>query len=980
MGDGPIVAVGPLPAPVAVRDVRWELAAELLRGSGIEIGALHLPMRVPDGVLVRYVDRMTVPELREHYPELAELDLARVDIVDDGELLSTVADESVDFIVANHFLEHCEDPIRTIGTHLGKLRPGGVLFYAVPDKRYTFDWQRPRTPLSHVVADHELGADRSRSEHYLEWVRLVDGSGADLADEQDVIAKAAELEASGYSIHFHVWEQADLLELMLHCHERFGSFEIEAVRIRSLENIVVLRKHGHLAAAALPAAPPAAPPAVPPDAQPATLEGSVASTQPDATAAAITPTAAPGTIPLSALRMRLDHGSAQAHWSVDLPDVPERALVQPAGCGVTYPLTLAGAVSLHARIRLVPHDWRDGTGSLRAWIATTQSDGSCHEQWSGRLRSAAEHGDPVGLELNCELPASTTALLLGINRPTPRDERAVGRAMWLQPRIIDPNAGPDPTPPHSTDTPRPAPPTATGTPLISVLTPVHDPPLAMLDEAIASVTSQTFPDWELCLVDDGSRNPEIIQALQRHAASDPRIHLHRHEQPGGISTATNTALKHASGDYIALLDHDDTLEPHALQLVADTLHHDPTLDMIYTDEDIVMNDRRIWAHLKPAWSPDVLRTNGYTCHLGVYRRSIVEAIGGFRSAFNGSQDVDMILRLSERTDRIAHIPEILYHWRAHASSTAGGDAKPYAYVAARQAIAGHLERSGVDGQVDYGPPGLYRVVHRVDDSLTVAVILAREDARGLSEAARSWLSQPHESWEVVLAAPPSALPACVAALEHAGVQSHRITTIPTDPALGTATALATAATAANTDHLLLMQSPVIGLTHDWLRRLLGYSNQPGIAAAGPIVLAPDGRITEAGIALPDGIPLPLLHGQATSMDELFGFGTSVHNVSALSGVLMTPRSTFEELHGLRPELGELALIDLCLRATDTGRRIVTVPDARVRTTAEQPTNNLPNLWQLRHSWLRRHTHDPYYSPHYRTDRGDFRLRASGHRT
>jgi SAM-dependent methyltransferase len=239
------ISRGAATPPPVVRDTRRELAAEFFRGSGIEIGALHLPMAMPAGVSVRYVDRMTVPKLREHYPELDGQDLAPVDLVDDGETLSTIEPESVDFIVANHFLEHCEDPIRTITAHLGKLRPGGVLFYAVPDKRYTFDFRRPRTPLTHLIADHKDGGQGSRHDHYLEWLRLVYPEGQP-RDEPTARALADDLEARGYSIHFHVWTQADLLELMLHCHQRLGSFEIEAVRRVGLENIVVLRKHGDL--------------------------------------------------------------------------------------------------------------------------------------------------------------------------------------------------------------------------------------------------------------------------------------------------------------------------------------------------------------------------------------------------------------------------------------------------------------------------------------------------------------------------------------------------------------------------------------------------------------------------------------------------------------------------------------------------------------------------------------------------------------
>ena len=182
--------------------------------------------------------------------------------------------------------------------------------------------------------------------------------------------------------------------------------------------------------------------------------------------------------------------------------------------------------------------------------------------------------------------------------------------------------------------------------------------------------AQTFTGWELCLVDDGSTNPEIIAALQRHAASDPRIHLQRHEQAGGISTATNTALEHATGQYIALLDHDDTLTHDALQHVANKLASQPDLDMIYTDEDTVFDGHRLWPHLSPVGH----RTRCARTATRAISGSTAEAgteIGGFRSAFNGSQDIDMILRLTERTDRIAHIPRILYHWRAHPSSTAG---------------------------------------------------------------------------------------------------------------------------------------------------------------------------------------------------------------------------------------------------------------------------------------------------------------------
>jgi SAM-dependent methyltransferase len=237
------------PAPVFL-DARREFAERFLAGEGLEIGALHLPLRTPAGVHVRYVDRMSVEDLRAEYAELEDWNLTPVDVIDNGELLSTIPESSQDFIIANHFLEHCEDPIRTIETHLGKLRPGGVLFYAVPDKRYTFDSRRPPTPLDHIVADHEQGAERSRAEHYDEWTRLVIDSeapaGADQAAFEEWAARRArELEGDSYSIHMHVWTQAEFLKLILHCRDRFeDAFDIEAAARQAIEFIVVLRKAG----------------------------------------------------------------------------------------------------------------------------------------------------------------------------------------------------------------------------------------------------------------------------------------------------------------------------------------------------------------------------------------------------------------------------------------------------------------------------------------------------------------------------------------------------------------------------------------------------------------------------------------------------------------------------------------------------------------------------------------------------------------
>jgi SAM-dependent methyltransferase len=218
--------------------VRRDLSAHYLTGSGLEIGALHMPLHVPAGVSVRYVDRLHVAELREHYPELAGYDLVTPDIIDDGEVLGSVPDSSVDFVIANHMIEHCEDPIGTLQNHLRVLRPGAILYMAVPDCRHTFDRHRRRTSIDHLQRDHDEGPSWSRRGHYEEWAQHIDG-----ARNEDVAAGADDLQRREYSIHFHVWTPTTFVEMLSHCRSRLGlPLEIEAMTRNEHEFIVILSR------------------------------------------------------------------------------------------------------------------------------------------------------------------------------------------------------------------------------------------------------------------------------------------------------------------------------------------------------------------------------------------------------------------------------------------------------------------------------------------------------------------------------------------------------------------------------------------------------------------------------------------------------------------------------------------------------------------------------------------------------------------
>jgi predicted SAM-dependent methyltransferase len=218
-------------------DVRSEIARRYLRGDGIEIGALHNPLAVPAAAKVQYVDRMNVEQLRQHYPELAECPLVPVDILDDGERLTSIGDGSQDFIIANHFLEHCQDFIGTLKHFFRVLRPGGVLYAALPDKRYTFDHRRTVTPLEHHWADHLRGPEHSRCDHYVDYVRNVHPE----LNEEEANRRIEELLAKDYSIHFHVWTQREMLAIFVDL-QRHLPFEFELAQANGVEVIFVLRK------------------------------------------------------------------------------------------------------------------------------------------------------------------------------------------------------------------------------------------------------------------------------------------------------------------------------------------------------------------------------------------------------------------------------------------------------------------------------------------------------------------------------------------------------------------------------------------------------------------------------------------------------------------------------------------------------------------------------------------------------------------
>jgi glycosyltransferase involved in cell wall biosynthesis len=264
-------------------------------------------------------------------------------------------------------------------------------------------------------------------------------------------------------------------------------------------------------------------------------------------------------------------------------------------------------------------------------------------------------------------------------------------------------------------------------PLISILTPVFDTPVAWLREAVESVLAQAYENWELVLIDDGSTNADLLRALPALATRDPRIRLIKLESHQGISAALNRGLDLASGEWVTFLDHDDLFEPDALFQNVRLLQEKPAVDLIYSDEDKLTDQGFDSPILKPDWSPDFFLSNNYLCHMIFLRRKLVQEVGKFRPEFDGSQDYDLLLRISERTNRIVHIPRVLYHWRRSLNSSASNvRQKPGQLDASVRAIEEHLNRRSEKAYVvvDWRTHAFY-VRRELSEAKKISIIVVR---------------------------------------------------------------------------------------------------------------------------------------------------------------------------------------------------------------------------------------------------------------
>lgn len=515
-------------------------------------------------------------------------------------------------------------------------------------------------------------------------------------------------------------------------------------------------------------------------------------------------------------------------------------------------------------------------------------------------------------------------------------------------------------------------------PLISIITPVYGVDPCYLEALIESVRCQWYPHWELILVEDAG--PNDATRIYLDSLNDERIKVRLCEQNGGISRASNIALEIANGEYVAFLDHDDELTPDALYEVVKAINkYDP--DFIYSDEDKIDTAGNFsMPFFKPDWSPDALMSIMYTCHLGCMRRSLVTELGGFRSEFDGAQDYDLVLRLSERTQRIHHIPRVLYHWRTLPTSTAAGlDAKPYASDATRRLKEDALIRRGTSGTVEpvLEMPGQFRVNYHPAGKPKVSIIIPSRDNVAVLRRCIDSIQRKttYANYEIVLIDNQSVTEDALAYFQAIDKESGvRVLHYPL-PFNYSAINNMGAREAAG-DYLLFLNDDTEVLSIDWLERLLGFAQLPHMGAVGAKLLFPEGGgIQHCGVLNLAAGPGHAFYAGPPQAPLYFGRNILEWNWLAVTGAcLMVARSKFDAVDGF-DELLPVAYndVDLCWRLHDKGWRNVVCNAVSLihyesvsRGLDHEDPVKFARLGRERRQLYRKHSgffmQDPYFNP------------------
>ena len=507
------------------------------------------------------------------------------------------------------------------------------------------------------------------------------------------------------------------------------------------------------------------------------------------------------------------------------------------------------------------------------------------------------------------------------------------------------------------------------------MVPVYRTPAEHFGEMVASVLAQQWQDWELILVDDGSKDGRLTADLTAAAAADPRVRVEVLPTNRGIVAASAKGLDLATGDFIALLDHDDLLAPGALAGLAAAIDAEPDADVLYTDEDQLHPGGELTAAFrKPDFSPERLRGQMYLGHLTCYRASLLAEVGGFRPGFDGSQDYDLALRATERARRVVHVPQIAYHWRIHPASVSHRADNAAVFAAARRALTDHLSRTGITGVVEQvHPVGVYRIRRELPAPPPVSIIVPTRGSMGqvrgsctvlVTRAIASVVQHTeYPNYEIVLVAD-EATPADVLADLHE-IAGDRLTVLPYAGPFSFSDKINRGVLAASHDQLLLLNDDVEVITEDWLRTMVALSDAD-VGMVGARLLYEDGTVQHAGHLYTRG---DVTHVGAGAPGEWPGpfadllVDREVSGVTAACALLR--REVFTAVGGLSAQL-PIAFndVDLSLKITGLGYRIVYTPHASLyhfESATRRRYVTESEVVTLRRRWDHRLLADPYWS-------------------
>ncbi len=532
-------------------------------------------------------------------------------------------------------------------------------------------------------------------------------------------------------------------------------------------------------------------------------------------------------------------------------------------------------------------------------------------------------------------------------------------------------------------------------PTISVLMPVYNTPAKWLENAIGSVMAQWYPFWELCIADDASSAPHVAEILDRYARLDRRVKVIRNPENRHVSATTNAALSMATGSHVAFMDHDDELAPYGLFVVALELIAHPDAVLVYTDEDHLDDEgRRAAPHFKPDWNPDLLRSMNYVNHLCVVPREKLVSLGGLRSEHDGSQDYDLVLRITETADptAIRHVPYIAYHWRA----TSGGEAARLSegeepHLQARQVLSEHLQRTGRVGTVEPARRGSdwHRVRYELrGEPPRVAVVMPTRDGKALRKAVEGVLFETdYPAIELVIVDNGSQSRETLSLLDLLKARSD-VRVIRDDGPFNYSALNNAAVRQTDASLVCLMNDDIEVADPGWLTEMVAQIQQPGIGIVGAKLLYPGGTVQHAGVLLGIGGFAGNAHPGFHHSDlGYFGRASLVHDLSAVTAACMlVRREAFDAVGGLDERRLKVAFndVDFCLRVGQAGWRIVFTPYAQLihhESLSRGYDDELEERYQrfageaaaLGERWgylLRR---DPAYNPNLTLEGADFRI-------